>query len=99
MENKTLYQVVEDLKKQGYTEDFNLKQNCLECRGSKFEVLAHEFVVDEVYHFDDMDDPGEQSVLYAISSPVRKIKGILINGVGIYSEEITNEMADKLKVR
>ena len=28
----TLTETLAELRKQGYTEDFNLQQNCLECR-------------------------------------------------------------------
>lgn len=94
----TLSQAINVLKDEGYVEDFNLKQNCLECRNGEYKVFHDEFKVDEYYRFEGMSDPGDSSILYAISSDKYKLKGQLVNGYGIYSESITDEMLDKLKV-
>ena len=98
MENyKTLVEAIEGLKKEGYTEDFNLEHNCIECRGGHFKIFHHEFVVDKYFRFDVQSDAADQSIIYAISSEKYGLKGILINGYGIYSEEITDEILEKLK--
>jgi hypothetical protein len=93
----TLLEGINTLKSQGYIEDFNLKQNCLECRNGKYKIFHNEFVIDKQFHFDFDEDPAGHSVLYAITSDKYKLKGLLVNGYGIYSEDITNEMLDKLK--
>jgi hypothetical protein len=94
---ETLTEGINALKKQGYTEDFNLKQNCLEDKDGKHKLFHDEFKIDKSFRFDVNEDPSDQSVLYAISSEKRKLKGILVSGVGIYSDAITNEMLEKLK--
>ncbi len=94
---ETLTEGINALKKQGYTEDFNLKPNCLEGKDGKYQLLHDEFKIDKSFRFDVNEDPSDQSVLYAISSEKRKLKGILVGGVGIYSDAITNEMLEKLK--
>ncbi len=100
MENyDTLSQAIEALKKQGYTEDFNLKENCLECIAGKQELLPHEFEIDKSFRFDVDEDPSDQSVLYAISSPMHNLKGLLVNGYGIYSEDASNEILKKLQAK
>lgn len=98
MENyDTLSQAITALKIQGYTEDFNLKENCLECIAGTKELLTHEFEIDKSFRFDVNEDPADQAVLYAISSAMHHIKGLLVNGYGIYSDQISNNMLDKLK--
>lgn len=100
MENyDTLTQAIDALKKQGYTEDFNLKENCLECIAGRQELLPHEFEIDKSFRFDVNEDPSDQSVLYAISSVKHNLKGLLVNGYGIYSEDASNEILEKLKSR
>jgi hypothetical protein len=42
------------------------------------------------------EDPSDQAMLYAISSTMHNIKGLLVNGYGIYSDDLSNEMLDKL---
>ncbi|WP_282631005.1 phosphoribosylpyrophosphate synthetase [Empedobacter sedimenti] len=98
-ENETLIDVLNTLKKKGYTEDFNLKQNCIECRNGEYRIFHNEFEVDEYFRFDNDSDPADQSILYAISSEKYNLKGVLINSYGIYSEEITDEMLDKLNMK
>lgn len=93
----TLSEAINALRVQGYTEDFNLKRNCLECIGGKHEVMPGEFKIDKSFRFDVDEDPSDQAMLYAISSDVHRLKGVLVSGYGIYSEELSNDMLDKLK--
>ena len=93
----TLTQAIESLQKQGYTEDFNLKENCIECRGGIFKFFHDQFHVDKIFRFYGPNDPADESVVYAISSADGKIKGILVNGYGPTSDPLTVEMVEKLK--
>lgn len=95
----TLSGTMEELRKQGYTEDFNLRQNCLECRNGQFKVFADEFKVDKFYRFEGESNPSDSAILYAISSDTHHLKGLLVNAYGIYSEPVTDEMMEKLEIR
>lgn len=95
----TLLQTLEDLRQQGYTEDFNLRQNCLVCRGGALSLHAGEFKVDRYFRFEGESNPSDAAILYAISSDLHPIKGILVNAYGIYSEPLTDELAEKLALR
>lgn len=94
---ETLSQAINFYKSKGYVEDFNLKQNCLECRNGEFTLLFDEFHIEEVIRFDINTDPGDQSILYVISSDKYKLKGLLVNSYGIYSDAISDKMLEKLK--
>jgi hypothetical protein len=99
MENMTtVTEVINMLRKDGYQEDFNLQQNCLVCQNGQFKVFHNEFVIDKVYRFEGDSDPADEATVYAISSPKYGIKGVLVNGAGIYSDEITDEMLNTLKI-
>ncbi|MCM4154317.1 phosphoribosylpyrophosphate synthetase [Arenibacter sp. N53] len=93
----TLIDGINELKKQGYVEDFNLKQNCIECRNGQYKVFHNEFEIDKFFRFEGDSSPDDSSILYAISSDKYNLKGVLVNSYSIYSEDITNEMLDKLK--
>lgn len=100
MENyETLTEAIEGLRKQGYIEDFNLKQNCIECRNGEYKVFHDEFHIDKYFRFEGQTDPADECILYAISSEKYKLKGVLVNGYGISSESITNEMLAKLSMK
>ena len=92
----TLSETITDLRTAGYTEDFNLQQHCLTCRDGQYQVFADEFVIDQAFRFDDNTDPADEAILYAIHSDTHGLKGVLVNGYGIYSEPLTDAMANKL---
>ena len=94
----TLSETMNELRKEGYVEDFNLQQNCLECRNGQFKVFADEFKIDKYYRFEGQSNPSDSAILYAISSDVHQLKGVLVNAYGIYSEPVTDEMLQKLKI-
>lgn len=54
-------------------------------------------LLNKSFRFDVNEEPSDQAVLYAISSVDRLVRGILVNVYGIYSEDSTNEILDKLK--
>lgn len=94
----TLSQVMETLRKRGYTEDFNLEKNCLTCRDNHFKLFHDEFVIDKFYRFEGDSNPADEATLYAISSTKHDVKGVLVNGAGIYTDDITNEMLETLRI-
>ncbi|NHA02655.1 phosphoribosylpyrophosphate synthetase [Mucilaginibacter sp. HC2] len=93
----TLSEVIQKLQSEGYIVDFNLKENCLECHQNALQVHPNEFVVDKHYRFEGMSDPADEAIVYAISSTVHNIKGILVNGYGMSSEPLAEELVDALK--
>ena len=93
-----LIEAINGLRKEGYTEDFNLEQQCISCRDGQFKIFHDEFMIDKYFRFDVSSDAADQSIIYAISSRKHDLKGILINAYGIYSEPLTNEMLKKLQI-
>lgn len=92
-----LIEALTDLKNEGYVEDFNLKQNCIECRNGKYKIFHNEFKIDSYFRFEDEDSsPDSSSILYTIISDKYNLKGTLINSYGIYSDALTDEMLNKL---
>ncbi len=92
----TLSQVTNILKERGYTVEFNLKENHLECTESLLKIAPGDFVVDKHYRFEGPSDPGDEAIVFAISSEKHNLKGVLIDGSGISSEGISPEMIKAL---
>ncbi len=83
MENMpTLTESINRLRKEGYTVDFNLKQNGLECLKEGIMLAADQFQIDEVSRFEGMSDPADETVLYAVSSADGTCKGVLVDAYG-----------------
>jgi cytochrome c peroxidase len=91
----TVSQTITELKKRGYTTDFNLEENCIVCHQEKFD--PDDFEITEVYRFEGDTDPADGSVVYAIESKTG-MKGVLVNGYGIYSEPMSDKMIKKLSI-
>ena len=80
----TLSEAVNDLQKRGYTYDFFISEEkeCVYCQDQSLELSPDEFAIDEIYRFEGMSDPGDESIVFAISSQMHAIKGIVINSFG-----------------
>ncbi|MEJ7827642.1 MAG: phosphoribosylpyrophosphate synthetase [Segetibacter sp.] len=95
----TLSEIINLLKERGYTIDLNLKRNCLECGDNLLKIFPGEFIIDKHYRFEGLSDPADEAMVYAISSPKYNLKGVLVNGYGISSDSITDEMIKALDER
>jgi hypothetical protein len=94
----TLSEATNDLKKRGYTEDFNLQPHCLECAALSVQWEPEHFTVDEYHRFEGMSNPDDNSIVFAISSS-DGVKGVLVDAYGVYSENLTEPMIRKLTVK
>jgi hypothetical protein len=56
---ETLTDALEDLKKRGYSNDFNLQPDAIECGALDLKLRPEDFHVDEIYRFEGMNDRGQ----------------------------------------
>lgn len=93
----TVSEVLSHLNKEGYTVDFNLRDDCLMGPSDAIRLHPNDFLVDKHYRFEGMSDPGDEAVVYAISAKRHGVKGTLVNGYGISSEALSAEMVKALR--
>lgn len=93
----TLSEVINELVKRGYTQDFNIKSN--EKAENKIQAFPDQFLIDKYYRFEGESDPEDEAIIYAISSIDSKIKGLLVNGYGTSSDYFGDEIMKKIKTR
>lgn len=86
---------INDLKKRGFTEDFNLKENSIVHNDQ--QIKPDEFEITEVYRFEGNSDPGDEAIVFGIES-ANGVKGVLVNGYGYSSEPMGDEIERKLKM-
>lgn len=91
----TLSSALTALRAKGFTEDFNLAENCIICNSQRFN--PDEFEIKEVHRFEGPSDPADNAVLYGIES-VNGLKGVLVNSYGYQSEPMTDAIARKLRI-
>ncbi|CAM4348490.1 hypothetical protein SAMN06265348_112179 [Pedobacter westerhofensis] len=95
---ETITEAVADLEMRGYEYDLNLTADGLECKSLDLFLMPEEFEIDEFYRFEGMTDPDDSAVIYAVSSPVGNLKGVVIDAYGVYAENVSPELLDKLKM-
>ena len=93
---ETLTEAINDLVKRGYTLNFNIKNECIECAENSINLHPDEFEIDEVHRFQEMSDVGDENILYAISSEKYQLKGLLVNAFGIYADTASAHLIQKL---
>lgn len=93
----TVSEILARLKDEGYSVDFNLKNNCLVCHGNSLEIHPEDFMVDKHYRFEGYSNPADEAIVYAISSGKHRLKGVLVNGYGPSSDPLTDQMIAALK--
>jgi hypothetical protein len=97
MQRKTHYDTVskaiEELRRQGYTLDFNIQDNNLVCSKGKFD--KDHFEVMDVYRYEGNSDPADEAAVYAIQSS-NGLKGILVTGYGASAEDVPADIIEKL---
>jgi len=94
---ETVTEALTDLKKRGYTYDFNLKNDALACEALSRLLQPEHFDVAEVYRFEGMTDPDDEAILYAIRT-TDGLQGTLLSAYGVYADELSTEMAAKLRM-
>lgn len=95
---ETVSEAFNNLLERGYTHDFNVhkEKECLVCIKTKNQLSPDEFEIDETYRFEGETHPGDEMIVYAISSKKHTIKGTLINAYGMYSDAATSKIVEKL---
>jgi len=92
----TLSEAVNDLVKRGYDYNFNMKRNCIWCLENGIDLQPDEFEIDEIHRFEGMTDPGDENILFAISSTKHHLKGTLVNAFGVYADTASAELIARL---
>ena len=92
----TLSEAVNDLVSRGYVYNFNLKNDCITCVENEINIHPEDFNIDEVHRFEGNTDPGDENVLFAISSDKNNIKGLLVNAFGMYADSFSSDLMSKL---
>lgn len=95
---QTLSEATNGLRQRGYTLDFNLKENCIHCKAEDIELSPQDFEVVEVYRFEGMSNPDDNSIVYAIES-TDGLKGQLVNAYGVYADSASDEIIAKLEIK
>jgi len=94
----TLTEGLQQLHRQGFTADFNLRPDCLYSAALDLQVPPEGVAVDKPFRFEGDSNPADQSILYAITAVGRDVRGVLVNAYGVYADPLTAAMEAKLNL-
>ncbi|MEO7959962.1 MAG: phosphoribosylpyrophosphate synthetase [Ginsengibacter sp.] len=94
----TVSMATNGLKERGYTTDFSIAFDKLVCSDTQACLNIDEFEITEVYRFEGDSNPSDESIVYAVESKDGKLKGVFVNGYGIYADPMSDEMIQKLSI-
>jgi len=94
----TVSEAVNDLIKRGYTTDFTVltEREGLHCNKTAKTLSPDEFEIDETYRFEGSTDPGDEMIVFAISSKNHDIKGVIVNAYGMYTDAVSSKVVARL---
>lgn len=93
----TLSKAVKALREQGYDMDFEFRPEAIECKKLDRVYAPKAFDIEEFHRFEGMSNPGDSSIIYAISTDTG-VKGILIDAYGAYSSPLKDVMIKKFQI-
>jgi hypothetical protein len=95
---ETVVDALTDLKKRGYTLNFNIAFDKLMCSGDRFFLNPDEFEITEVYRFEGNSNPDDEDIVFAVESKSGPAKGVITSAFGLYADSVSSEMIKKLSV-
>ncbi|PPK98916.1 hypothetical protein [Parapedobacter indicus] len=79
-----LIHVIDELRLKGYTETFVIKGNLVYSTNLNRGFREEEIIIDGAYRFDVTEDAFDTQYLFAISLPQHRIRGLIIDLLGMY---------------
>ncbi|RYY70839.1 MAG: phosphoribosylpyrophosphate synthetase [Chitinophagaceae bacterium] len=94
----TVVEALNDLKKRGYSRDFNIAFDKLVCQQDDSCLNPSQFEITEVHRFEGDTNPSDEEVIYAVESKEGEIKGVIHSAFGTYADAVSTEMLRKLSM-
>lgn len=94
----TVTDALQELKRRGYTVDFNIAFDKIICSDNKVCLNPDEFEIVEVFRFEGDSNPSDEEVVYAVESKDGKVKGIITSAYGMYADSVSSELIKKLSM-
>lgn len=93
-----MVEALEDLKKRGFTANFEFLDQMFRDVNSGRTFKADELTIVEHYRFEGASDPDDMSVVYAIKSH-DGITGIIADAFGVYANPDLGRFLEKVKIQ
>jgi len=90
-------QVMKKLNEDGYTSNFRITEEGLECQETQKKYKPSDLVVVNFFRFEGASDPDDNSILYAIEAS-DGTKGSIIDAYGAYSDPLVEKFMKQVRI-
>jgi hypothetical protein len=94
----TLAGAIDDLGMSGFIENFGVSGGALRSFDSGRTFSAAQVVIREYHRFEEVSDPGDMSIVYAIEGQ-GGVRGTLVDAFGVYSDPAVCAFLDGVPIR
>ena len=91
---ETLSEAVEDLERQGYTDELTITEDGLFNNAAPLDPAR--FIIDSFHRFEGPSDPADMSIIYAVRCEELGLKGLLVGDYGGKAEDFIHRMVRDL---
>ncbi|MDA0712475.1 MAG: hypothetical protein O2897_00605 [bacterium] len=98
-DEETLSQTVNRLNAQGYTEDFQVKNNKFYLSAKKLFINPIDVVIDETARFEGDTNLNDESIVFALRDPVSGFKGTYVIGYSTNMDPADMDIIHQLKMK
>lgn len=79
---ETVVEALALLRSEGYEVEFQLVDGALHCDQHDDRCPATDALVERVYRFEGLSDPGDEMIVFGLLDPVSGRRGVLASGFG-----------------
>jgi hypothetical protein len=99
VEPQTVSQVIEQLSKEGYTQDFKAHNQNLLVIPRNIEIEPEQIIVDKIYRFEGETDLSDEAIIFALSCPQHNVKGTYLVAFGPMMDSQDAEIVQRFNDR
>jgi hypothetical protein len=78
----TVTEALQILARDGYTESFDVDNGVVRCHGCGGSHTAESAIVERIYRFEGMSDPGDEEIVFGLRCPACGARGTLVSAFG-----------------
>lgn len=82
---KTVLELTESLREEGYIEDFSIKDDCIINTSDNRAYSPEDLIIEKTERYEGDSNPSDNAILYAITAK-DGTKGVLTDSYGTYSD-------------
>jgi hypothetical protein len=95
---KTVVEIIESLKVDGYIYEFSIKDNALYCNSTESKYNAKDLLIEKTERYEGDSDPSDNVIVYGITAKDGS-KGTLIDSYGVYSDPHFAILIDEIPLK